>query len=76
MKPSNATTGSRMISMVKYLHKSRVKRRMTGEQQTTNGAAGGSRGVTDRSCHRAPGPGETMMQGRQHRRQQQDTRQC
>lgn len=76
VKPSTATTGSRMMSMVKYLHKRRVKRLMTGEQQAANGAAGGSRGVTGRSCHRAPGPGETRMQRGQHRRLQQDTRQC
>ena len=49
---------------------------MTGEEQAANGAAGGRRGVTDRSCHRAPGPGETRMQRRQHRRLQQGTRQC
>ena len=33
VKPSTATTGSRMMSMVKYLHKRQVKRPMKGEQQ-------------------------------------------
>ena len=40
VKPSTATTGSRMISMLKYLLKRRVKRPMTGEQHAANGAAG------------------------------------
>ena len=42
VKPSTATTGSRMMSMVKYLHKRRVKWPMTGEQQAAGGAAEGT----------------------------------